>query len=150
MTINEYLDLVKDALEDLDELDGIGVIVDKQQDVDAEKKEYLSKSKGYAVIIGEVSNRETGKHHRTAEITLKYGVTIYSPKVVKSPAKTGAQLRDTIISFLHGWLAGVHCQQSTRYLDGRAFIEKEKNKSRMIHATAFQVKLSHPNYSPQS
>ena len=79
MTIDDYLDLVQAAIEAMPEFAGIGVVVDKQQDVEAVKAEYLAKSKGYAVIIGEVSNRISNKEIDGPIVRLKYCLLYTSP-----------------------------------------------------------------------
>lgn len=145
MTTTEYLDLVAVSLTDLPELEGIGVVVDKQQDVAAERKEYLAKSRGYAVLIGEVSDRVDGKENEGPRIKLVFGVTVYSPRIVTPPKKTGAALRDVIRRRLHGAnLSGDEavCQEIS-YKDGKPFLEKEGNRSRMIHAMAFEAVIQH-------
>ncbi len=148
MTINDYLDLVKGALEVLPELGGIGVIVDKQQDIEEEKRSHLAKSRGYAVIIGEISNRIADKDMDGPEVRLKFGVTIYSPAIVKAGGKTGAELRDVVMRRLHHsrLQACQHCYAEAAYVDGRAFIEKENNRSLMIHATAFETDVIYPRH----
>lgn len=145
MNINEYLELVQAALTEMPELNGIGVVVDMQQDIEQLKRENLAKSKGYAVIIGEVSNRNSEKEYDGPRISLKFGVTIYSPKIVKDGCASGASLRDAVIRKLHHsrLQENQHCYDQAYYLDGKTFIETEHNKARMIHATAFETDINY-------
>lgn len=140
MTIDEYLDLVKDALEALPELAGIGVVVDNQQDIEALQAKALAKSKGYAVMIGEVSNRIFDKDIDGPEVKLKFGVTVYSPKIIRDGGVTGSSLRDVIMRRLHQSKLQVsqHCYDEALYVDGKVFDEKDGTHARMIHAMAYE------------
>ena len=145
MTIDDYLDLVADALGCLDEFHGIGIIVDHQQDVETRQKELLAKGMGYMVMIGEVSNRIDQKNDDGPVINLKFGITVYSPKIITGKRRTGAQLRDVILSRIHlsKLQRSQHCYDEAYYVDGKIFEEKDGNKHRMIHATAFETRVTY-------
>ena len=146
MNIDKYLQLVQADLNKLSELDGVGVVVDLQQDLEEMKRETLAMSKGYCVMIGEVSNRSADRNSSGPYICLKYGVTIYSPKIIKAGCITGSAIRDAVIRALHHSRLqddDGHCYDEAVYIDGRTFEETEKNLARMIHATSFEVLINY-------
>mgnify|MGYP000695836323 CR=1 FL=1 len=143
MTISEYLDLVQAAVKSMAEFSDIGVVVDHQQDVESIQQQYLAKCSGYAVVIGEVSNRIAEKNMKGPMITLRFGVTIFSPKIIPDGEVTGAALRDLVLRRIHNskLFESKLCTLKARYKDGKTFIETDENEERMIHATAFESDL---------
>ncbi|MGJ8674063.1 MAG: hypothetical protein ACSHX2_14110 [Rubritalea sp.] len=133
---------VEAYLKTLPELDGIGVVAEVEQDFEKAMQDHLAKSKGYAVIIGELPNKNSDTDMKGPRVSFDFGVSVYSPKHVRDGQPKGYALRDAIMRGLHQekLMQQARIYDEVVYKNGRILIEKnQQNVSTRIHAMVFKT-----------
>lgn len=143
MTIEETIKNISEHLESLPILNGIAVVPeDEEQDMDQMLTSYLSKSKGYSVLIGETDNRSLDDDAPGPRTQFDFGVTIYVPKIGRESMPKGSEIRTAIIRSLHHSASntGTSIYEEIYYKSGRIFEEKRnQNNQFRIYAMTFKT-----------
>lgn len=151
-TITEFLEEVRSVIEQLPIVidGGVGVVVDNYQDVDSELDEKMGKSKGWVILIGEVSTQNPNQNSPGPQVDLTFGVSIWTPKVIAQAyldddKPTGAMLRDAIITELHLAYKSDNplvCNDVS-FQRGVVLEEKKESTCSLIHALSFRAQLQY-------
>ena len=139
--ILDTADLLKAHLEQVEDIDGVAVIVNRQKDLENELSQTVAGLSGAAVIIEPVSGSLPEPSSATLQFDHRYVVSLWSQPILSDPQAVPASRRlVSIIRAVHHWRPALTNIPTTRMqVQGWSISQNESYLIYAIDATLTEI-----------